>query len=52
MKKTVDPYTKEAFTNSVETLFEGIRKRKEDSIRIQLEKLTPVGVEKPKLETL
>lgn len=52
MKKTVDPYTKEAFTNSVETLFEGMRKRKEDSIRIQLEKLTPVGVEKPKLETL
>ena len=43
MDKTVEPYTKENFINSVNTLFNNIMTRKEKEIRIQLEKLTPVG---------
>ena len=43
MGKTVEPYTKENFIDSVNTLFNNIMTRKEKEIRIQLEKLTPVG---------
>ena len=43
MDKTVESYTKEEFTNSVKKLFDSISARKEKDVRIQLEKLTPVG---------
>ena len=54
MVKTVEPYTQDKFTSSVETIFESIRVRKEKEIRIQLDKLTPVttGEETPTLEKL
>tara|TARA_R100000697_G_C5443363_1_gene195719 strand:- start:305 stop:1375 length:1071 start_codon:yes stop_codon:yes gene_type:complete len=45
MEKTVQPYTKGAFEDSIETLFNKISERKEKEVRIQLEKLTPVGAE-------
>jgi hypothetical protein len=43
MEKTVVPYTEENFVDSVNKLFTDINTRKEQEIRIQLEKLTPVG---------
>ena len=48
MEKTVEPYTKEEFTNSVKKLFDSISERKEKEVRIQLEKLTPVGAQTEK----
>lgn len=45
MSKTVEVYSKETFVSSVENTFNSIFERKIRETRINLEKLTPVGVE-------
>jgi hypothetical protein len=45
MENTIKDYTYESFESSVSDLFKSINERKTQEVRINLEKLTPVGAE-------